>query len=93
MDDLELVRRIGERSKRMGATFASVVHPSHIPVINEIYSPSQDEIDEACGILSVMAEATSRGEAAVRHKSMLLDYAQAAGIEVGTVPKLELPPL
>ncbi|MGY4183185.1 citrate lyase subunit beta/citryl-CoA lyase [Bradyrhizobium sp. USDA 4518] len=103
--DLESVRRINERSKRMGATWASAIHPSHIPVINEIYSPSQDEINEACDIVSVVAKATARGEGAVRHKSRVLDYAsirtamgvlkkaQAAGVDVGNVPKLELPPL
>lgn len=105
IDDLELVRRVGERSKRMGASFASAVHPSHIPVINKIYSPTQDEINEAREIVSVMAEATTRGEGAVRFKSTMVDYAsvrtamnilkkaQAAGIDVGNVPKLELPPL
>lgn len=106
LDDLELVRRIGERSKRMGASWASAIHPSHIPVINEIYSPSQSEVDQARDIVSFFAEAASRGEAAVRYKSsMLLDYApvraamdvlkkaQAAGLDVGSIPKLKLPPL
>lgn len=104
LDDLEFVRRISERSKRMGASWASAIHPSHVPVINEIYSPSQDEINEAYDIVSVAAEATARGEAAVRYKSTrLLGYAhvrtamdvlkkaQAAGIDVGNVPELELP--
>ncbi|MET4323841.1 CoA ester lyase [Bradyrhizobium sp. RT5a] len=105
LDDLELVRRIGERSKRMGASWASAIHPSHIPVINEIYSPSQNEISEAIDMISVVAEATARGEGAVRYKSMILDYAtvrtakevvkkaEAIGIDVGNVPQLELPPL
>lgn len=105
LDDLDLVRRIGERSKRMGASFGSAIHPSHIPVINEIYSPSQDEINEAREIISVLAEALARGEGAVRHKSTMLDYAlvrtalevlkraQTVGIDVGKVPKIELPPL
>lgn len=105
LDDLELVRRNCERSKRMGASFASAIHPSHIPVINEIYSPSQDEINAACDIVSVVAEALARGEGAVRHNSMVLDYAlvrtamdvlsraKAVGIDVGNVPKVELPPL
>lgn len=105
LDDLELVRRLGERSKRMGASFGSAVHPSHIPVLNEVYSPSQEEINEACDIVSVMAEATARGEGAVRYKSGMLDYAsvrtamdvlkkaQAVGTDVGNVSKLELPPL
>lgn len=103
LDDLELVRRIGERSKRMGASFGSAIHPSHIPVINEVYSPSQDEIDEARDTVSFVAQAIASGEAAIRYKSTMLDYAhvrtamevlkkaQAAGIDVGSVPKLKLP--
>ncbi|MHB0790110.1 HpcH/HpaI aldolase/citrate lyase family protein [Bradyrhizobium sp. 5.13L] len=105
LDDLELVRRIGERSKRMGASWASAVHPSHIPVINEIYSPSQHEINEACDVVSVVAEALARGEGAVRYKSRTLDYAnvrtamdviqkaQAIGLHVHNVPTIELPAL
>ncbi|KRP98714.1 hypothetical protein AOQ72_16920 [Bradyrhizobium yuanmingense] len=105
LDDLELVRRISERSKRMGASWSSAIHPSHIRVINEIYSPAQNEISEAVDIISVVAEANARGEGAVRYKSMILDYAtvrtamevlkraEAIGIDVGNVPKLKLPPL
>lgn len=103
LDDLELVRRIGEKSKRLGASWASAIHPSHIPIINEIYSPSQVEIDEARSLVLAVAEGIAKGNAAVRYKSTLLGYAhartamdfleraQAAGIDVGNVPKLELP--
>ncbi|MET4323945.1 CoA ester lyase [Bradyrhizobium sp. RT5a] len=103
LDDLELVRRLGERSKRMGASWASAIHPSHIPIINEIYSPSQSEIHEARDIVSAFAEAVARGDAAVRYKSKLIDYAnvraamdvlkkaQAAGIDIGDIPAVEIP--
>ncbi|UPK28204.1 HpcH/HpaI aldolase/citrate lyase family protein [Bradyrhizobium sp. 195] len=103
LDDLELVRRLAERSKRMGATWASAIHPSHIPIINEVYSPSRDEINEARDIVSAMAKAIARGDAAVRHKSTMVDYAnvrtamdvlkaaQASGVDVGDVPNIELP--
>jgi len=103
LDDLELVRRLGERSKRMGASWASAIHPSHIPIINEIYSPSQSEIDEARDIVSAFAKAVARGDAAVRYKSKLIDYAsvrvamdvlnkaQAAGVDVGNIPNVEIP--
>lgn len=103
LDDLDLVRRNGEKSKRMGASWASAIHPSHIPVINEIYSPSQGEIEEARAIISVFVEAVGRGEAAIRYKSKLIDYAnaraatdllkraQAAGIDTGDIPAVEIP--
>lgn len=102
--DVESVRRLNERSKRMGATWASAIHPTHIPVINEIYSPSQSEVDEAREVVSFLATAVARGEAAVRYKSKVADYAsvrtaievlknaEAAGIDIGQVPKVELPP-
>ncbi|MGY8685294.1 CoA ester lyase [Bradyrhizobium sp. UFLA05-153] len=103
LDDLDLVRRIGERSKRLGASWASAIHPSHIPIINEVYSPSQAEIVEARAIVSAMAAAVAQGQAAVRHGSTMVDYAhvrcamtllrraEVAGIDVGNVPKLEVP--
>lgn len=103
LDDIELVRRIAQRSKRMGASWASAIHPSHIPVINEVYSPLQSEIDEARDVVLAFAEAVARGKAAVRYKSTLLDYAnvraamdvlkkaQAAGFSIGEIPAIELP--
>lgn len=103
LDDLELVRRLGERSKRMGASWASAIHPSHIPIINKIYSPSQSDIDEAVNIVSAFAEGITRGDAAIRYKSKLIDYAnvraamdvlkraRAIGIDVGDIPAVEIP--
>jgi citrate lyase subunit beta/citryl-CoA lyase len=102
LDDLELVRRIAEKSKRMGASFASAIHPSHIPIINEVYSPSASEIEEARGLILAFADATARGDAAVRHKGRLIDYAnvraaklllkraEGAGMVIGDVPSVEM---
>ncbi|WP_439397568.1 HpcH/HpaI aldolase/citrate lyase family protein [Bradyrhizobium sp. PMVTL-01] len=103
IDDLELVRRIAQKSKRLGASFGAAIHPSHIPVINEVYSTTQTEIDDARELISVYAAALARGEAAVRHNSKLVDYAnvrvamdllnktQSAGIDVGEIPHIEIP--
>ncbi|SDD36075.1 citrate lyase subunit beta / citryl-CoA lyase [Bradyrhizobium brasilense] len=103
LDDLDLVRRLAQKSKRMGATWAMAIHPSHIPIINEVFSPSQAEVNEAREIISAFAEGVARGEGAIRYKSKLLDYAnaraamdvlkaaRAAGMDVGTVPPFEIP--
>ncbi|MCK1353261.1 CoA ester lyase [Bradyrhizobium sp. CW7] len=103
LDNLDLVRRLGERSKRLGASFASAIHPSHIPIINEIYSPTQSDVDDARDIVSAFAEAVARGDAAVRYKSKLIDYAnvraamdvlkkaQAAGVDIGDIPAIQIP--
>lgn len=103
LDDLDLVRSIAVRSKRMGASWGCAIHPSHIPVINDVYSPSREEIDEAGQLVSAVAEAIARGDAAVRYKTGMVDYANArsalevlsraqkVGIDVGEVPALQLP--
>lgn len=103
LDDLDLVRRLAEKSKRMGATWAMAIHPSHIPIINEVFSPSQAEVNEAREIISAFAEGVARGVGAIRYKSKLLDYAnvraamnvlktaRAAGMDVGIVPNIEIP--
>ncbi|UWU83094.1 CoA ester lyase [Bradyrhizobium yuanmingense] len=103
LDDLDLVRRLAEKSKRMGATWAMAIHPSHIPIINEVFSPSEVEINEAREIVSAFADAVARGKAAVRYKSRLIDYAniraamtvlkraRVAGVDVGIIPSIEIP--
>lgn len=103
LDDPGLVRRICEKSKSMGASWASAIHPSHIPIINEVYSPSEHEVEEARGLVAAMAEAIERGQASVRYKSSMVDYAhvraametikraEAAGIDVGNIPVIQLP--
>ncbi|UPJ79371.1 hypothetical protein IVB16_32295 [Bradyrhizobium sp. 183] len=97
------MRRIAQRSKRLGATWASAIHPSHIPILNEVYSPSQTELQDARDLISVFAAAVARGDSAIRYKSTLLDYAnvrvamdslkmaQEAGIDVGEIPYVDIP--
>lgn len=99
-DGLESVITIGWNAH---ASFASAIHPSHIPIINEVYSPSQEEVDEAHEVVSALAEGIARGHAAVRYKSKLVDYAnvraamdvlkraEAAGMDIGDVPKIDIP--
>lgn len=101
--NVEAVRRVNERSRRMGATWASVIHPSHIPVIHEIYSLSQREVAQAREVVVAFAQAVAGGEAAVRYRGKLVDYAnirtamdllkkaQAEGGDVGDIPAVEIP--
>jgi citrate lyase subunit beta/citryl-CoA lyase len=44
---LDLVRRSGVLIRKLGYDGATVVHPSHLPVINELFTPTRDEIDWA----------------------------------------------
>ena len=45
--DLTVVRDAAWRSRRLGFTGRAAIHPRQVPVINEVFSPSQAEIDAA----------------------------------------------
>jgi citrate lyase subunit beta / citryl-CoA lyase len=102
-DDLEAVRRVGELSRIYGANSAFCVHPSHIPIINEIYSPTQEEIDHARAVLATASQAAHAdggspppvdgeyaGHARIRAALDIIVDARDAGIAVGDLPDIEL---
>jgi citrate lyase subunit beta/citryl-CoA lyase len=101
INDVDLVRRLNTRSKAMGSTGAFAIHPIHIPVINEVYSPSEQEVAEARETIEIIVEAERNGSAAVTLNGRMVDYAHARsslellrqaaslGIDVGTVPELD----
>jgi citrate lyase subunit beta/citryl-CoA lyase len=103
IDDLDLVRRLAERSKVLGASGALAIHPSHIAILNEVFAPSKEEIAEAHEIIDAMREAIARGDAAVRLGSGMVDYAhvrtsidllreaQAFGLDAGEIPDMAIP--
>jgi citrate lyase subunit beta/citryl-CoA lyase len=77
LTDFELLERSMLRARDLGATGSMAIHPTHIPVINRIFTPSAAEIDEAVGILQAMASAVANGDAAARYGGRMVDYAHA----------------
>jgi citrate lyase subunit beta/citryl-CoA lyase len=49
--DLEGLRRSTEVGKRLGFVGRSAIHPSQVPVVNEIFTPTEEEVSEAQGLL------------------------------------------
>ncbi|MFD9483624.1 HpcH/HpaI aldolase/citrate lyase family protein [Streptomyces sp. NPDC059991] len=47
LDDFDGLRREAEQVKALGFTGKSCVHPSHLPVINDVFQPTQEEIAAA----------------------------------------------
>jgi citrate lyase subunit beta/citryl-CoA lyase len=75
LDDLDLARQIITQARDLGATEGTAIHPSHVPILNEVYSPSPQEITEAQEVLDLMYRAESGGDAAVRYKGIMVDHA------------------
>ena len=102
LDDPELVRRLAQRARALGASGAMAIHPGYVPILNEVFAPSADEIEHARGVVEAMSEAMERGDAATRFQGALVDIAhvrlalqtletaRAIGMDVGEVPELSI---
>jgi citrate lyase subunit beta/citryl-CoA lyase len=73
--DLDGLRLDAERNRRLGMRGMCVMHPSHVPIVNEVFSPQEDEIAHARGVLAAMATAEAEGHAAVIYEGDMVDYA------------------
>ncbi|MDE0207602.1 MAG: CoA ester lyase, partial [Candidatus Tectomicrobia bacterium] len=99
--DLDLVRSQLERTREIGYRGALLIHPAAVPIANEVFAPTREEIDWNKGVLRAMAEAEEQGRAATTYDGMMVDYAhvrnaldllqQAAafGMEVGNYPRVK----
>lgn len=60
-----IIEEWGHFLRRLGYDGALVVHPRHVPIINQIFSPSREEIDGALEMRDAIAEARASNKAAV----------------------------
>ncbi len=73
--DHEGLRRFAQHSRELGYNGMTVIHPSHVPIVNEIFSPSKEEINEWQGLVESMKKIRETGGAAVSFKGGMVDIA------------------
>ena len=66
-EDCRVARELGFSSKL-------VIHPAHIATVNEIFSPTESEIEYAMKVVQAFDEAESTGIAAVQLDGKFIDY-------------------
>jgi citrate lyase subunit beta/citryl-CoA lyase len=71
--DLQSLARIVSASRQFGYVGAGCVHPSQVPILNEGFSPSPDEIEEAREIVEAFEGAEREGTAAVAFRGRMVD--------------------
>ncbi|MDY4031513.1 MAG: aldolase/citrate lyase family protein [Pyramidobacter sp.] len=71
--DDEGLRRDAQFSKDLGFDGKSVIHPNQIPVIHEIFTPSEKEIEKAQRIIAAAEDARARGLGAVSVDGRMVD--------------------
>jgi citrate lyase subunit beta/citryl-CoA lyase len=73
--DLDGLRADARLNRQIGYSGQIVIHPSHVPVINDIFTPTAEEIAYYQGLLSAMENAERQGTAAVTYEGAMVDIA------------------
>ncbi len=73
--DLEGLERDARWNRQLGYRGMTVMHPSHVPIVNTVFTPSADEIAFCQGLIQAMEDAEKRGIAAVTYKGDMVDEA------------------
>ncbi|SCK33323.1 CoA ester lyase [Streptomyces sp. WMMB 322] len=79
--DLAGLRRFAEQNRALGYTGMMAIHPSHVPVVNEVFSPGADELARAERLIAAVRDGQARGAGAVTFEGRMVDEAMAAGAE------------
>ena len=75
LDDLDGLRAFAAQGRQLGFRGMIVIHPSHTTVVNEVFSPSADEIAYYRGLAEAYEAGAARGEGAVRYRGGHIDKA------------------
>ncbi len=73
--NLDGLRALAVQLKQLGYTGMHLIHPSHVPVVNEVFTPSKEEIAHWQGLIEAMAERRKVGSAAVTYAGDMVDVA------------------
>lgn len=73
--DLEGLRRSAEIARALGFDGKWCIHPAQIPIVNDVFSPSEDEVAWARRVLAALAAAERAGAGAVDVDGQMLDGA------------------
>ena len=84
--DLDAFRRVAERSRALGLRGAPCVHPSQVPILNEVFAPTDHELERARRVVAEYEQALAVGQGAIVVDGEFVDipfYEQAKRLLAG----------
>ncbi len=73
--NLDGLRTLATQLKQLGYTGMNLIHPSHVPVVNEVFTPTREEIAHWQGLIQAMEARRQEGSAAVTYDGDMVDVA------------------
>jgi len=77
IDDLDGLEQWALSGRRLGYEGMMVIHPSHVPIVNRVFSPSAEAVAEARSVLDALDDADRIGTGAARLDGRMIDVAMA----------------
>lgn len=74
IQDPEGLRRSARLARQLGFQGKACIHPSQVTIVNEAFSPTDDEVAEAQRIVEAFAAAEAQGMASVTVDGRMIDY-------------------
>lgn len=73
IDDLEGLERDARLAKSLGFTGKAVISPRHVDIVNDVFSPSEREIEHALAVLDAIKRAKEMGKGAISLNGKMID--------------------
>lgn len=73
--DVKGIRAGALRARQLGYTGAMLLHPAAIAAVNEVFSPSAEEIADARNLVAVMEGELKAGRGVTTHRGRMIDAA------------------
>ena len=73
IDDVEGLRASAQEARELGFDGKGAIHPSQVKIINEVFSPTPEEIEYAKKVVAAFEEAQKRGSAVVALGRKMID--------------------
>lgn len=71
--DIDAYAALARRSRRFGFEGATCIHPGVVPALNEAFTPSHDQLEQARRVVDAYEEAEARGEGAINVGGKMVD--------------------
>ncbi|MBP3253961.1 MAG: citrate (pro-3S)-lyase subunit beta [Bacteroidales bacterium] len=73
LNDMETFRKEVELIKRLGFDGKSIINPRQIEIINEVFAPTEKEIEKAKTIIAAIKEAEAKGSGVIAVNGKMVD--------------------
>ncbi|HVN90104.1 MAG TPA: CoA ester lyase [Candidatus Binataceae bacterium] len=75
IQDLEGLRKEAERTKNFGLTGMLLIHPSHVAIVNEVFTPTKEEIKHWKELIAAVEKCEKEGASVVTFNGVMVDTA------------------